>query len=113
MFGGVVMTAVACSFFEKVPAGDGLFHYRSVDASGYTRHLQAVVVEPPSVGDLVHLGSGTYRVIERAWSYIEYGSDAWPHGMTAPAIPPVLAVIVVPAVGPFVNEAPTEPEVPS
>lgn len=110
-----------CSFYVRVPVDGGQFRYDTLQAAaseppdGFVPFLM-----PPAVGDTLLLWTpkwrlepgahecGQYWVIERDWSYAEYGSAVWPYGEQAPKGGPRLTIIVELADGPFRNEASEE-----
>jgi hypothetical protein len=110
-----------CSFYARVPVDGGQFRYDTFQAASSTPPDGFVpFLMPPAVGDTLLLWTpkwrlepganecGQYRVIERDWTYADYGSAAWPYGERAPKSGPRLTIIVELADGPFRNEAPEE-----
>ncbi len=103
-----------CHFYVRVPVGDQ-FRYDRVNVSGPQGDSTLHTEYPPLVGDLIHLydkqgHQGQFRVIERAWMHSSWGSFNWPYGEPRSKVGPTLDLIVEPADGLFVNEAPTPDE---
>lgn len=107
-----------CRFYVRTQVSDDplLYRYEQVivrdhDGSGVSR-----LRYPPVTGDLIGLFGesaatrGTFRVIGRSWMHADYGSISWPLTKSEPVNGPLLDLIVVPADGLFVNEAPSEEE---
>lgn len=86
------------SFMERYTGADGNYGYLEllVDATflGYR------MSHPPLVGDLVVLrdlrdgNTKSYRVVDRRWTYPQYGSHHWPTSDTDPSFGPRLEVVV-------------------
>lgn len=102
----------------RPPGARVAVHIRTATAQGYTYesvhfhpHGRLETPHPPALGDLIHLPDQktSHRVINRAWSYPQFGSAAWPYGPEATE-GPLLDLIVEAAIGPFTDEAPSEEE---
>lgn len=111
----LVHAAPRCQFYERVEV-EGGYRYDQINVNGPTGFDPLVTPHPPAVGDLIHLWDaykkrgGTFRVVERAWHHSSYGSTDWPYGSPVSKEGPLLDIIVEAAVGPFVDEAPSEDE---
>ena len=103
------MSQVDCEFYVRISEAQQ-FRYERVTFPAPRGDNNLRTAHSPLVGDLVHLWGdteetrGTFRVVERSWLHSSYGSKNWPFGAEA-LVPPILTVIVEPAVGPFVDEA--------
>lgn len=103
----------SCNFHVRTPAeGDpGKFWFETV-AHRYTPSFGGGLDTPhvPSVGDLVHLygeteaTQGMFRVLDRAWMYVGFGSADWPHGQARPRSGPIVDIVVEPARGMFADQ---------
>jgi hypothetical protein len=111
--------APRCTFYvrDQVAEDPPTYHYGMISQdSGPSQGGSLVTPHPPAVGDLIGLHdrltrtSGGYRVIERYWTYSQYGSGDWPAGEMHPRTGPLLTLIVVPDNGPFRDETPLPPE---
>lgn len=105
------MSAVRCTFYLRTNAGEGQYRYEAFRVRSYDNSGDLIIENPPLVGDLVPLEDqydgrrGQYRVIERSWSYNQYGSVNWPVTSVRSEMPDMLTVVVVEDEGPFRNEA--------
>lgn len=107
---------VSCSFRERITiavADDPyLFVYIDFDGPFGDGHLRTF--HPPAVGDRFHGGQvnapngwaemGEFRVIDRRWSWAQYGSQNWPYG-PRPSTGPLLELICERTEGLFAGEA--------
>jgi hypothetical protein len=73
---------------------------------------------PPAVGDLISLwdsdlhnrglpqpeGGPVFRVIDRQWGHVSWGSAMWPYGKNEPIEGPLVDIIVEPAKGAYRDE---------
>lgn len=105
-----------CGFYERTPV-EGGWRYELINIAVRSEAGRLPTNHPPAVGDLVHLWDarwkrgGSYRVVERAWSYPAYGSTDWPSGTPTAKEGPLLDVIVEAAEGgPFRDEVSSEEE---
>lgn len=104
---------VRCNFYVRTPAEDGKFHYDQISVKGPAGGSGSLLTFlPPAVGDRIPLSdefqkvpSGIFRVLERAWLYPAYGSQAWPLGSPDSGFPLHLDLIVEACEGPFQNES--------
>ena len=66
--------------------------------------------QTPAIGDTLGLISdgrpGSYRVLARDWTFVGYGSTAWPTGQIRPTEGSLLQLIVEASPGPYVDQAP-------
>jgi hypothetical protein len=92
---------VRCSFYVRVPEGDG-FRYDPVEADAPNGVLPTPY--PPSPGDLIFIHGGVYEVIVRQWLHASWGSYDWPHVQAEPQDGPMMDIIVTPAEGVFRDE---------
>jgi len=91
-----------CSFYVRTLVSDTpTYRYERLDNVGKDRYLNTP--HPPLIGDLIHLGGGTYRVVDRAWGHSTYGSFNWPLGAKESTVGPLLDFSVESADGLFVN----------
>jgi hypothetical protein len=102
---------IRCSVYERsviAPGEAAPYRYQHLDARTYAPDSLALALsEAPLVGDTLSLGSVTYEVIARHWSFTAWGSPAWPFTETHPPRGHECILIVVQAPsGPFVSEAP-------
>ena len=112
--------APRCGFYLRTVVTDGplAYHYEPLDLHHYG-HRGLATFHPPLVGDLIDLDTrepngkictATYKVIERCWRHVTYGSMYWPHHLPNPVEGPILEVVVECAEGLFRHEAPEKPE---
>lgn len=105
-----------CRFYVRTQVSDDplLYRYEPVIVRDYEGSGASHLRHPPAIGDLIGLAGntkptrGVFRVIDRSWFHADYGSASWPFGNAEPVDGPLLDLIVVPADGLFVNEAPSE-----
>ncbi|MFI7467505.1 hypothetical protein [Nonomuraea sp. NPDC049646] len=97
-------TDVSCRFYLRQSASGGYTYTGLGDGLDGSGALPTT--HPPAVGDLVALGGGVYRVVDRLWVYPVYGSQYWPAaGLVGPL---GVTVLVEAADGLFVQEVPVE-----
>jgi hypothetical protein len=103
---------VRCNFYVRTPSRDGRFHYDRVSVKGFAGDGSLHTFHPPAVGDRVplidgsgHVPNGVYRVIERCWLPVAYGSTLWPHGTQGARAGATLDFIVEECDGMFMNES--------
>lgn len=107
-----------CRFYVRTQVTDApTYRYDSVWLPDtWTRDGCLVTPNPPAVGDLIQLWGddeahrGFFEVVARAWLHPAYGSANWPYGQPDPAVGPELIATVVPADGPFRDEAEDDEE---
>ncbi|MET9086136.1 hypothetical protein ABZX77_30395 [Streptomyces sp. NPDC004237] len=105
------MMPVVCSFYIRVPVGDGQFYYDHVNVGSPHGDGKLHTPNPPQAGDLIHLWDtvrqqgGTYEVLARKWLHSSYGSFNWPVLELQPTVGPLLDLIVEPAEDVFRDQA--------
>lgn len=99
---------VRCSFYIRTPsaAHPDMWDYTSVDLGTPSHTLDTF--HPPQVGDRIALGAPMFEVVARDWMHPQHGSGAWPYRELYPVVGPMMQVIVVPAEGLFVDQAPVD-----
>ncbi|GGX51428.1 hypothetical protein [Streptomyces noursei] len=103
-----------CQFQARTPAGAGMFRYTVLNINNPYNDGYLRTAHPPACGDHIFLrdasanSGGNYRVVGRSWLHASYGSANWPRGETVPATGPLLSLVVEPADGLLVDEAPCE-----
>jgi hypothetical protein len=117
---------IRCVFHLRWPARSTGHHYLNLDIDSPSGYGPLPLSCPPAVGDLVNLNGrayrtnsgepervhGTFRVVERAWSYPEYGSNSWPRGEPRAKVGPRLDVFVEHAEGAFADQVEGDEELP-
>ena len=114
-YNAIYDAAPSCMFYVKsqVTEKPATYRYEPLDVRGgpFGASSGLVTPHPPNVGDLVHLNEveerrgGTYRVIDVARAYPTYRSQVWRIDNRWPHHGPMISIILVPAVGPFCDEA--------
>jgi hypothetical protein len=105
--------SVKCNFYVRTPSKDDKFHYDRVSIKGQPGSDGSLsTFHPPVVDDRVLLidqhgqvPDGVYRVIERGWLPVAYGSASWPHGAPSAQTGPTLNLLVEECDGMFMNES--------
>jgi len=109
-------TWIPVSFYErKIVSPDPVHRYRyeplDEKYSQFGADLGFPVNFPPTVGDWIIIGSGSFRVIDRQWMCSGYGSTYWPTLEDRPVVPHRLTLILERSTeGPFAWEAESEEE---
>lgn len=96
---------ISCTFYLREPGRAGGFRYTAIEAkTAPVQHGYPVAV-PPNTGDVLFLAGVTdaFRVVDRQWTYPDYGSAMWRWNTKAPT-EFLLTVIVERAVGVFADE---------
>ena len=99
---------------------DGAYGYHEISLSSPGGYFGYPLAEPPAVGDLVWLHDRLakraryFRVVDRSWTIVDYGSVEWPAGEDYPKVGPRIDIIVERVIeGPFIDgPAPAKPSCP-
>lgn len=99
-------TVARCTFYLREPGQSGGFQYTNLNHQ-FAPGEGLLTAIPPQIGDLVGVGVGLFRVMDRQWTYPAYGSANWPSGQ-GPTGKADLVLMVERAQGMFVDEEPEE-----
>ena len=107
---------VRCDFSVRRPAPDNKWNYERLRFETWYGNTFLPLAYPPAVGDLIILqpdpepahetGGPIFRVVGRMWAHPQYGSMSWKYGTPTPESGPSLDIVVEPAEGLYLNEAP-------
>jgi hypothetical protein len=109
----VVSAPPRVKFSVRYPAGDGKWRYQPILIYSPDGGVFVPMKDPPPVGDVITLWDGylhsrglpqpeggpSFRVVDRGWSLVSYGSLVWPYGQDEAREGPMLDIIVEPAGG--------------